>query len=190
MAVRRQCVRALCGAFAAVLLLTAQAGGAERGATIDDFFGTYVGNARLEYEDEFRDIIVAIEPARKGFSIYTSTVIRKGPVRAIEGVKWRSETQVFVQSGTPNLYEPMLRESMFAQRRRPNLLDGDTVAWASIRGRTLGIYALNVLADGHYELRIYERTLTELGMDLEFTRYRDGVAVRKLTGLLARTDDD
>ena len=111
-----------------MLLLAAQAGAAEQDASIEEFFGSFVGNARLEDNSEFRDIIVAIEPARKGFSIYTSTVIRKGPVRAVPGVKWRAETQTFVQSAVPHLYEPMLRESMFAQRRSPNLLNGDTVA--------------------------------------------------------------
>ncbi len=190
MAAERQHIRALYGAFAAILLLTAQAGAAERDATIEDFFGTYVGNARIEANSQFRDIIVAIEPAHKGFSIYTSTVIRKGPVRAVPDVKWRAETQRFVQSDMPHLYEPMLRESMFMQRRTPNLLSGDTVAWASIRGRTLGVYAMHVLEDGHYELRVYERTLTELGMDLSFIRYRDGLAVRELSGILARTKDD
>jgi hypothetical protein len=190
MAAERQYIRVLCGAFAAILLLAAQAAAAEQEAKIEDFFGTYVGNARIEDNGEFRDIIVAIEPARKGFSIYTSTVIRKGPVRAVTGVKWRSETQVFEKSGTPGLYQPLLRESMFARRRSPNLVAGDTVAWASIRGRTLGVYALDVLNDGHYELRVYERMLTDLGMDLGFTRYRDGVAVLQLKGILARTDDD
>lgn len=190
MAAERHHVRALCGALAATLLLAAQAGAAPQDAAIEDFFGAYVGNARIEEDGEFRDIIVAIEPARKGFSIYTSTVIRKGPVRAVQGVKWRSETQGFVRSKTKGLYEPLLRESMFAQRRKPNLVEGDTVAWASIRGRTLGVYALVVLEDGHYELRIYERTLTDLGLDISFTRYRDGIAVRQLTGILARTDDD
>ena len=190
MAAERRYIGALCGALAAILAVTAQAGAAEQDARIEDFFGTYVGNARLEDNSEFRDIIVAIEPARKGFSIYTSTVIRKGPVRAVPGVKWRAETQTFVQSAVPHLYEPMLRESMFAQRRSPNLLNGDTVAWASIRGRTLGVYAMNVLDDGHYELRVYERTLTDLGMDVSFIRYRDGVAVRELSGILARTKED
>jgi hypothetical protein len=190
MAAERQYIRALFGALAVILLLTAQVGAAEQDATIEDFFGTYVGNARIEADSQFRDIIVAIEPARKGFSIYTSTVIREGPVRAVAGVKWRSETQQFVESDVPHLYEPLLRESMFAKRRTPNLVDGDTVAWASIRGRTLGVYAMNVLEDGHYELRVYERTLTELGMDLSFIRYRDGVAVRGLTGILARTKED
>jgi len=190
MAAERHYIGALYGALATILLLTAPAGAAERDATIEDFFGTYVGNARIEADSQFRDIIVAIEPARKGFSIYTSTVIRKGPARAVPDVKWRAEKQIFVQSDAPNLYEPLLRESMFARRRSPNLINGDTVAWASIRGRTLGVYAMNVLDDGHYELRVYERTLTDLGLDLSFTRYRDGVAVRQLAGILARTKDD
>jgi len=189
MAAERHLIRRLGGAFAAFLLLAAPAGASERDAAIEDFFGTYVGNARVEDDGEFRDIIVAIEPAHKGFSIYTSTVIRKGPVRAVPGVKWRAETQVFVESSVPQLYQPVLRESMFMERRSPNLVNGDTVAWASIRGRTLGVYAMNVLEDGHYELRVYERTLTELGMDLNFTRFSDGVAVRQLSGILARTVD-
>lgn len=186
----RRNVGRLAGALAAILLLVAPTGAAGQDAAIENFFGTFIGSARIEEAGEFRDIIVSLEPARKGFSIYTSTVIRKGPARAVPGVKWRAETQTFVRSKTPGLYEPLLRESMFAQRRSPNLVNGDTVAWASIRGRTLGVYALNVLEDGHYELRVYERTLTDLGLDLSFTRYRDGVAVRELTGILARADED
>lgn len=187
MAVRKTSIWAVCGALLMLVAGSAQAD--EQDARIEDFFGTYVGNARIERNSEFRDIIVAIEPARKGFSIYTSTVIRKGPLRAVPGVKWRAETQTFVLSDTPHLYEPMLRESMFTQRRTPDLLNGDTVAWASIHGRTLGVYAMVVLDDGHYELRVYERTLTELGLDLSFVRYRDGVAVLRLEGILARTSE-
>ncbi len=64
------------------------------------------------------------------------------------------------------------------------------MAWASVRGRTLGVYAINVLEDGHYELRVFERTLTELGMDISFIRYSDGLPIRQLTGRLARTKED
>lgn len=176
--------------LAAIALAVPQVRAAEKDAPIEAFFGSYVGTAQIDDEQYPRDIIVAIEPARKGFSVYTSTIIRKTPDRAAPGVKWRAETQVFVRSAVPHLYEPMLRESMFARRRDPDLLAGDTLAWASVRGRTLGVYAMDVLPDGHYELRVYERTLTDLGMDLKFTRYRDGVIVRELTGALARTAED
>ncbi len=157
---------------------------------IKDFYGSYVGTARLAGEAD-RDIIVSIKPTRKGFSIYTSTVIRDGAERASPGVKWRAETQVFtVSADMPHVFEPVLRESSFTRRRDPDLLAGDTLAWASVRGQTLGIFAMNVLEDGHYELRVFERTLTILGMDLRFTRYNDGKLVRELTGILARTKDD
>jgi hypothetical protein len=158
-------------------------------APIEAFFGTYVGGARIQGETTLRDLIVSIGPTRKGFSIYTSTVIRASSQRAAPGVKWRSETQKFLQTDVDHLYEPMLRESMFARRRDPDMMAGDTLAWASIRGRTLGVFAMNVLEDGHYELRVFERTLTDLGMDLKFTRYRDGEVVRELTGTLARANE-
>lgn len=158
-------------------------------APIEAFFGNYVGSARITDEREFRDLIVSIQPSRKGFSIYTSTVIRTSPERASPGVKWRSETQSFIRTNAPHLYEPMLRESMFARRRHPDLMAGDTLAWASIRGRTLGVFAMNILEDGHYELRVFERTLTDLGLDLRFTRYRDGQVVRELAGTLARAKE-
>jgi hypothetical protein len=170
--------------------VAASAYAAEQEAKIEDFYGAYVGDAVVEGTLQFRDIIVSIEPTRNGFSIYTSTVIRTGPKRAVSDVKWRAETQVFVQSDVPHVYEPMVRKSMFSERREPNLLAGDTLAWASIRGQTLGVYAMNVLEDGHYELRVFERTLTDLGMDLQFTRYNDGLPVRGLSGKLARTKPD
>lgn len=179
-------------ALLAVLALARPAGADGPDAAVADFFGDYVGEATIEDPKQFRDIIVRIEPIRNGFSIYTSTVIRAGPKRAASDVKWRAETQRFVQTEMPHVYEPMVRKSMFSEKRDPNMMAGDTLAWANIRGRTLGVYAMNVLPDGHYELRVFERTLTDLGMDLSFVRYNDGVQVRQLKGSLARTkpDDD
>lgn len=159
-------------------------------ASIEEFFGAYVGEAMIEEPRQFRDIIVSIEPIRNGFSIYTSTVIRTGPKRADKDVKWRAETQGFVETDIPHVYEPLVRKSMFSEKRDPDLMAGEPLAWASVRGRTLGVYAMNVLEDGHYELRVFERTLTELGMDLGFVRYNDGVPVRELKGTLARVRKD
>jgi hypothetical protein len=162
----------------------------DSGARMEEFFGAYVGEAFVEGTQQFRDIIVSVEPIRNGFSIYTSTVIRDGPQRAVRGVKWRAETQSFIETDVPYVYEPLVRKSLFAKKHEPNILAGDTLAWASVRGRTLGVYAINVLEDGHYELRVFERTLTELGMDISFIRYRDGLPIRELKGRLARTKED
>jgi len=190
MATKPNFFRAVAAGLTGLLLLAhpARADGPE--ASIEDFYGAYVGNAMIEGTMQFRDIIVSIAPTRKGFSIYTSTVIRTGPKRATTDVKWRAETQNFALTDMAHVYEPMVRKSMFSKKRDPDLMAGDTLAWASVQGQTLGVYAINVLEDGHYELRVFERTLTDLGMDISFVRYKDGVPVRDLKGKLARTKQD
>ena len=189
---KRNIIRALAVGLTGLLITALPVLADDQDAKIEDFFGAYIGDAVIEGTMQFRDIIVSVEPIRNGFSIYTSTVIRTGPKRATRDVKWRAETQSFVQSDKPHVYQPLVRKSMFSEKRDPDLMAGDTLAWASIRGRTLGVYAMNVLDDGHYELRVFERTLTDLGMNISFVRYRDGVPVRELKGNLARTkkDDD
>lgn len=192
MTAERKFLPVLAAILAVLLVVATPANADDRDISVEEFFGAYIGDAMIEGTMQFRDIIVSIEPIRNGFSIYTSTVIRTGPKRAASDVKWRTETQSFVQTDTPHVYQPMVRKSMFSEKRDPNLMAGETLAWASIRGRTLGVYAMNVLEDGHYELRVFERTLTDLGMDISFVRYNDGVRVRELKGKLARTkaDDD
>jgi hypothetical protein len=182
--------RVLAAGLTGLLFVALPARADDQDAAIEDFYGAYIGEAIIEESMQFRDIIVSIEPIRKGFSIYTSAVIRTGPKRATRDVKWRAETQSFVLTDTPHVYEPMVRKSMFSEKRDPDLMAGDTLAWASIQNHTLGVYAMNVLEDGHYELRVFERTLTDLGMDISFVRYYDGVPVRELKGKLARTKED
>jgi hypothetical protein len=187
---KRNIIRALAVGLTGLLITALPALADDQDAKIEDFFGAYIGDAMIEGTMQFRDIIVSIEPIRNGFSIYTSTVIRTGPKRATRDVKWRAETQNFVRSDMPHVYQPLVRKSMFSEKRDPDLMAGDTLAWASIRGHTLGVYAMNVLEDGHYELRVFERTLTDLGMDISFVRYSDGIPVRELKGNLARTKSD
>ena len=190
MTAERTLFRALAAGLTGLLLMAVPARADDRDVAIEDFYGAYVGDAVIEGTMQFRDIIVNIEPIRNGFSIYTSTVIRTGPKRAASDVKWRAETQSFAQTDMQHVYEPMIRKSMFSEKRDPDLMAGDTLAWASVQGHTLGVYAMNVLEDGHYELRVFERTLTDLGMDMSFIRYNDGMPVRELKGKLARTKSD
>ena len=109
MAAERGYIRPAAMLLAAALIYTGLGcpAAAEEGR-IEAFFGAYVGTARLEGAAAVeRDIIVSIEPARKGFSIYTSTVIGGGPDRASPGVRWRAETQQFVATDMAHLYEPL-----------------------------------------------------------------------------------
>jgi len=59
-------------------------------------------------------------------------------------------------------------------------------AWAYIKGRTMRIVTMQIYADGRHETQIYSRTLSGLGMALEFVRNVDGVQVRQATGRLIK----
>jgi hypothetical protein len=48
------------------------------------------------------------------------------------------------------------------------------------------MYALLVTDEGGYEMQTYERTLTAGGMDLRYSRIRDGEVLRTITGKLKK----
>jgi hypothetical protein len=63
------------------------------------------------------------------------------------------------------------------------------VIWARIQQDTLSVYSLVVLESGAYQLQVYDRILTPLGMDIQFRRYDDGILSRGIIGNLARAED-
>jgi hypothetical protein len=149
------------------------------------FFGTWSGGGVAENRDSIyfnmtaRDIDVTIRPVDNGFTVSWTTIIRQGgnvqnpnqrrreTVRTLrpapQGRVWRC-----VESGDP--FTP-----------------GKEACWARITGRTLTLYQMTIRADGAYELEQYDRTLTDTGMDLKFTRLRDREPVRTVTGKLVKT---
>ena len=48
------------------------------------------------------------------------------------------------------------------------------------------MYALHITESGGYEMQTYARTLVEDGLLLRFSRNRDGVQLREVTGSLKR----
>jgi hypothetical protein len=48
------------------------------------------------------------------------------------------------------------------------------------------MYALFVAETGGYEMQTYERTLVAAGMDLRYSRVRDGEVLRTVTGKLKK----
>ena len=67
-------------------------------------------------------------------------------------------------------------------------LHGDPVRWASLDGRTLHAYSFVVAEDGTYELQVYDRVLTDKGIDIEFQRIVDDEVVRRIVGSTARAE--
>ena len=58
--------------------------------------------------------------------------------------------------------------------------------WAAIAGPTLHLYTFVVLDDGRYEMQIYDRVLTDKGIDIRYERIVDGQVMRRITGTTAR----
>ena len=54
--------------------------------------------------------------------------------------------------------------------------------------RALHVYSFVVLEDGSYELQVYDRALTDIGLDIRFQRIVDGQLMREITGTTARAN--
>jgi hypothetical protein len=156
----------------------AQSGGIQR------FYGSYVGEAVSESGDELdkRDISVEITPQGKGFKVKWTAVIKRGtdPPRKEE------RTITFFPSKRPDIYSSAMRTDVFGNAVPLDPLNGDPYIWARLDGQKFWMYALFVTETGGYEIQTYERTLVAAGMDLRYSRVRDGEALRTVTGKLKK----
>ena len=147
------------------------------------FFGSYSGTglARNDDTDYFvltiRDLDVTIQPAGKGFKIDWTTVIREGGSDDKPKVKRRSESISFKPSAS--------RPGLYVAEGNGTPPEGRAL-WAHIDAQTLSVNSLVVLEDGDFELHRYDRTLTDLGMELDFLSFRQTGLARRVTGKLTR----
>ena len=163
---------------AAVLTRSAAAQSYER------FFGDYEGEAISDTggELEKRDLEVSIGPIDDGFSINWVVVTTKTSGK----IKRKEYTVNFKPSGRENIYRSAMRTDMFGQAVPLDPLKGDPYVWARIEDDALRVHALIIREDGGYELQVYNRVLTPSGMDLSYSRIRDGEILRTVTGTLKR----
>ena len=148
------------------------------------FFGDYVGEAISETAGELeqRDLRVAINPIDDGFSINWIAVTTKSSGK----VKRKEYTVNFKPSGRENIYRSAMRTNLFGQAVPLDPLKGDPYVWSRIVGDELRVHALLIREDGGYELQSYNRVLTTFGLDLYYSRIRDGEVMRIVTGTLKR----
>lgn len=166
-----------------VMLLTGQASGQD--LNIKAFNGIWRGSALSEsnisvhFRVTARDLDVEIRSyLETGFSVRWATILRqKGdPNAPVEVLK---ETQVaFVADPS--------RANVWTAATQGDPIAGSAYSWARLDGQTLTVYSLGIIEDGSSELQIYRRTLTGLGMDLDFSRTVDGQAVRSARGKLIK----
>jgi hypothetical protein len=177
------------GAFLLAVVLAPAA----RGASLEPFFGTYVGVAEvadLKAGDvRQRDMDIVIEPYKQGgFRIHWVNVTLVDGQRAAPGVERRVQTVLFEPAEDRAFFVEVAEANPFRERGETRPMRGDPVRWASLDDQGLHLYAFVVLEDGSYELQIYDRWLTDIGLDINFRRVVDGKVVREITGTTARAN--
>ena len=178
----RRILPLLAGVFCWLVVGFAAEARAQDTLPVDAFVGQWQGMGVASgesghYIDEsVRDLDVTIRGDNDRFTVDWTTVLRKGPVGAREVE--RKETSV--------TFEPSPRPSVFRATAGGDIYGSDGLTWARIDRQTLVIYRLVLNDDGAMELSRYSRTLLGGGMELEFTRLRDGEPVRSVEGQLIK----
>jgi hypothetical protein len=177
----------------ALLALTLAAPAGARAASLEPLFGTYVGGAQVEDiargDVRQRDMDIVIEPYKQGgFRIQWVNVSLVNGKRAVPGVERRVQTVLFEPARDRGFFIEAAESSPFRLREETRPMRGDPVRWASLDDQGLHVYSFVVLEDGRYELQVYDRTLTDIGLDISFKRIVDGAVMRRITGTTARAN--
>jgi hypothetical protein len=177
--------RLACRLLAVAVILVAGRSAGAQAVDVGRFFGSYVGEAVAEGGGEVdkRDISAEITPHGKGgFTVKWTMVIRKKS----EGPRKVEYTIPFQPTKRPELFSAGMRTDVFGNAVPLDPMKGDPYMWAKIQGASLKMYALLVTDEGGYELQVYDRTLVPGGMELKYSRLRDGEVLRTVTGKLRK----
>jgi len=155
------------------------------------FFGAFVGVAEVEDlpsgDVRQRDMDIVIQAYREdGFMIQWVNVTLVDGRRDLPGVERRVQRVLFEPAEDRNFYVEVAEGNPFREREETRPMRGDPVRWASLDGDRLHVYAFVVGEEGTYELQVYDRVLTETGIDIEFRRIVDDVLLRRISGTTAR----
>lgn len=171
-------VRAFAVCVALAMAAVAPAGAADLAA----FFGEYEGQTVTDYDGELRkrDLRVRIAPHPNGFTVDWTSVTKKP-----NGELKRKQYSIdFLPTRRANIYRSGERKDMFGNAVPLDPLKGDPYVWARLHDDTLTVFALHVLEDGGYEMQTYARTRIPEGLDVKYSRVRDGEILRAIDGTL------
>ena len=169
-------------AIAAILLLVAPS--AWSASLPDAFIGHWIGSGLAESADTRalnlspRDIDVTIERIGNGFRVDWKSVIHDG-LRAGAVSRERAASLTF---------RPTDRPGVFRAEESGDPKKGGTLSWARLDGNTLSVYRMTMTERGGFAFTAYDRTLTDTGMVLDFSRFTDGIPERRATGRLIRME--
>jgi hypothetical protein len=176
--------RFICKTGLIIALLLAGLGAGADARSYQKFVGEYEGTGTVDPAGtlETRDLKVKITETKKGFKVAWVSVSRGAGGKS----KRKSYTVEFQPSKRENIYSAAMRTDLFGNRVPLDPLAGDPYVWARIDGNVLIVYAMLINDGGGYEMQVYERTLTPAGLDLSYSRVRDGEKLRTITAELKR----
>jgi hypothetical protein len=182
----RKAVPVLLLVFAFFLWFAVDQGVRSNSADIEPFVGEFVGRTISSSDSGLseRDLGVTIEAKKNGFVLKWTTTTRPSAGK----VKRKSYKIEFTPSNRDYIYSSAMRTDKFGARIPLDPMKGDPYVWAKINGGTMTVHAMMITDDGGYEMQTYERTLTESGMDLTFSRFRDGEQFKLIKGTLLKVE--
>lgn len=160
----------------AIGLLAASAAQAGE-TTVQNFFGRWVGEGIAETEvgedteRELRGLEVIVRDHPAGFQLCWSTLrlVADGPDRQSFAM------MLFAPGDAPGAWRAIFSADGSASAAS---------AWAELEDETLRVFNRATNEDGEEELQVYERRLSNGGMELHFTRFDDGRLARVVQGRL------
>jgi|GEM_PF-183321 len=186
---REKSMRAVASVVLGLLLVAMEPMPAHaQNASIEDFYGTYAGSTSYEQNGnvELRDLNVTIEPFREGFTVRWATLTISSDE---ERLKKKAEYTInFQPSRRTGIFSSAMKINKFGKGVPLDPIKGDPYVWARLSGKTLTVHAMIITDDGGFEMQTYERTLTKQGLDLVFTRVRDGEETKAINAKLVRVD--
>ena len=167
-----------------ILIVSAMAGPSFASDVIAPFYGQYVGktNNKCDRNTAPRNLDVTISPYKRGFTVEWTTTIYKPSGKT----KQANFSINFKTMGKGGLYRSAMRVNAFGQEVPNDPLKGAPYIWGVLSGKTLTVHSLMIFGNGDYEIQTYIRSLTKDGMDVVFSRIRNGEKKKNLCASLKR----
>lgn len=154
-------------------------------ADVTPFVGDYIGSAEVVDADGTstpRDMSVSIAETEMGFSVGWKTTTYKLDGR----VKEQAFSVEFRPSDRRHVYSAAMKRNVFGHEVPLDPMKGEPFVWGRIEGDTLTVFSLFIDENGGYELQQYDRSLAEGGLNLSFSRFRDGQKSRSVETFLKK----
>lgn len=171
--------------FSAGLTLADGAVAEAQNKPIEAFYGRYSGSSTNADSPEItdRDMDVVIKQGKEKSFVVDWTTITRGADNKLKRKRQEIEFQLTPRK---DVFEAGMRTDKFGGRIPMDPMKAEPYVWARIQKETLTVFALLITDEGSFEVQVYDRTLTNKGLQLEFSRFRDGLQRRHITAFLER----